>query len=146
MTGQRRLLALPDKFRGTATAAQLAQAMVRAADGCGWAATSLPIADGGEGLLACFGGANRVTVVSGPLGAPVSASWRLDSGRAVIEMAAASGLGLVTGSNDPLAASTAGTGQLIAAAIDAGAATIVVGAGGSATTDGGHGALDVLRA
>jgi glycerate 2-kinase len=138
------LLALPDKFRGTATAAQIGAAMADAARDAGWQCTVLPISDGGEGLLECFGGANRTTVVTGPLGAAVTAGWRLDGSRAVIEMAAASGRALVADANDPLAATTRGTGELIAAALDQGADQILVGVGGSASTDGGLGAVDVL--
>jgi len=105
------------------------------------------MADGGEGTLDALGGANRSTRVTGPLGAPVEAPWRLDGDTAVIEMAAASGLALVGGSehNDPIAASTAGTGELIAAALDVGARRIIVGVGGSATTDGGLAALRALH-
>jgi glycerate kinase len=90
-----------------------------------------------------LGGGNRTTLVSGPLGDPVRAAWRLDGRRAVIEMALASGLELVGGArgNDPVAATTYGTGELIATALDAGARRIIVGVGGSATTDGGLGAL-----
>ncbi len=145
MSAERRLLAVPDKFRGTASAAEIAQAIIRAATAAGWTAEALPMSDGGEGLLDCFGGPNRTTEVSGPLGLPVAAAWRLDGKRAVIEMAAASGLSLVADRNDPLAADTAGTGLLIAAAMDGGAKQIIVGAGGSASTDGGRGAVDVLR-
>jgi glycerate kinase len=139
-----RLLAAPDKFRGTATATQVALAMAAAARAADWDAVAVPISDGGEGLLDCFGGANRHTTVDGPLGAPVDAGWRLDGSRAVIEMAAASGLALVGDRNDAVAASTRGTGQLVRAAIESGARDVIVGAGGSATTDGGRGALDVL--
>jgi glycerate kinase len=139
-----RLLAAPDKFRGTATATQVAAAMAAAARAAGWDADEVPISDGGEGLLDCFGGADHHATVDGPLGAPVRAGWRLDGTRAVIEMAAASGLALVGERNDPLAASTRGTGQLIRAAIEAGARDVIVGAGGSATTDGGRGAVDAL--
>ncbi len=105
-----------------------------------------PLSDGGEGLLDVVGGANRTTVVSDPLGDPVEAAWRLSSRVAVIEMARASGLELVGGAegNDPVAASTYGTGELIAAATDAGARHVIVGVGGSATTDGGLGALRAL--
>jgi glycerate kinase len=136
---------MPDKFRGTARAAEAAAAIVRAAAAAGWDAEAVPVADGGEGLLDCFGGPNRYAEVTGPLGARVTAGWRLDGSRAVVEMAAASGLALTHGRNDPMGASTAGTGELIAAAIDAGATLVIVGAGGSATTDGGLGAVDVLR-
>lgn len=140
-----RLLAAPDKFRGTASASDAAAAIVRAAQRAGWEAQSLPISDGGEGLVDCFGGPNQYTDVPGPLGTPVRAGWRLDGDVAMLEMAAASGIALVGEHNDPIAASTRGTGELIRAAIDAGARTVIVGAGGSATTDGGSGAVDVLR-
>jgi glycerate kinase len=140
------LLALPDKFRGTATAAQIGAAMAEAARDAGWNCTVLPISDGGEGLLECFGSANRTSQVTGPLGQVVTAGWRLDGTQAVIEMATASGLALVGGSNDPIAATTTGTGELIAAALDEGAQQILVGVGGSATTDGGLGAVEVLAA
>jgi glycerate kinase len=140
------LLALPDKFRGTATAAEVGAAMAAGACDAGWDCVVLPISDGGEGLLECFGGANRTTEVTGPLGGPVPAGWRHDGTRAVIEMAAASGLALVAAHNDPLAATTRGTGELIAAALDAGVQSIIVGVGGSASTDGGLGAVEVLAA
>ena len=141
-----RVVVAPDKFRGTATAAELVEAVLQAARAAGWEATGVPMADGGEGTLDVFGGPNRITTVSGPLGDPVDAEWRLDRRRAVIEMARASGLALVGGAegNDPVAASTFGTGELISAAIDAGARRILVGLGGSASTDGGLGALRAL--
>ncbi|HZU72512.1 MAG TPA: glycerate kinase [Acidimicrobiales bacterium] len=140
------LLAAPDKFRGTVTAAEAAEAACAGARGSGWTAEALPLADGGEGTLDVLGGANRTTPVHGPLGEVVEAGWRLDGDRAVIEMARASGLGLVGGprGNDALAATTAGTGELIAAAVGAGARSVVVAVGGSATTDGGLGCLEVL--
>jgi glycerate 2-kinase len=105
------------------------------------------MADGGEGTLDALGGPNRTTTVTGPLGAPVEAAWRLDGRTAVIEVARASGLGLVGGAegNDPVAASTAGTGELIVAAMDAGATRVIVGVGGSASTDGGLAALRALH-
>lgn len=138
------VLAAPDKFRGTATAAQVAAAIADAAHDAGWDVQRVPVSDGGEGLLECFGGPNRTSVVHGPLHEPVPAGWRLDGARAVIEMAQASGRSALTGANDPVAADTAGTGELIALALDAGAREIVVGVGGSAGTDGGRAALDVL--
>jgi glycerate kinase len=136
----------PDKFRGTATASQAADALAAGFTAAGHQVVSLPLADGGEGLLDVLGGPNRTTTVTGPLGDPVDAEWRLVNRRAVIEMARASGLAVVGGAegNDPIAASTYGTGELIAAALDAGAKEIVVGVGGSATTDGGLGALRAL--
>lgn len=106
-----------------------------------------PMSDGGEGILDVLGGANRTSRVRGPLGHPVDAAWRLHGHTAVIEMARASGLELVGGpaGNDPLEASTAGTGELITRAAEQGARTILVGLGGSATTDGGLGALAAIR-
>ncbi|MCU1354303.1 MAG: glycerate kinase, partial [Acidimicrobiales bacterium] len=139
-------MAAPDKFRGTATAAEVAGAIATGARRAGARCTEVPVADGGEGLLDVLGGPNRMTVVTGPLGDPVEAPWRLARGTAVIEMARASGLALVGGAegNDSIAAATHGTGELIAAALDAGAKRVIVGVGGSATTDGGLGALRAL--
>lgn len=143
-----RVVAALDKFRGTLDAPAAADAVATAAEAAGWECDRAPVADGGEGLLDVLGGGNRRSLVSGPLGDPVEAAWRLSRGTAVIEMARASGLALVGGpdGNDPLAASTYGTGELIQAAIDAGARRIIVGVGGSATTDGGVGALRALSA
>lgn len=143
-----RVVAAVDKFRGTATAAEVAAAIARAIEGLGGTCVQLPMADGGEGLLDVLGGPNRTTVVTGPLGDDVEAAWRLSRGTAVIEMARASGLALVGGAegNDPIAASTEGTGELITAAVDAGATRVIVGAGGSATTDGGLGAVRAMVA
>jgi glycerate kinase len=141
-----RIVAAPDKFRGTATAPEVAAAIGRAAAARDWTCDALPLADGGEGTLDALGGINRITLVTNPLGDPIEAGWRHDGSRAVIEMARASGLELVGGpdGNDPMAASTYGTGELIGAALDAGARRIVVGVGGSATTDGGLGAVRAL--
>lgn len=141
-----RLVVAPDKFRGTATAAQIVDAVTATARSEGWEVVGAPMADGGEGTLDALGGPNRSTTVTGPLGDPVEAAWRLDRRRAVIEMARASGLDLVGGAdgNDAVAASTFGTGELISAAVDAGARRVIVGLGGSATTDGGLGALRAL--
>lgn len=141
------VVAAPDKLRGTATAPEVARAMGRAAASAGWTCDEAPLADGGEGTLEALGGPNRTTTVTGPLGRPVEARWRLDGRTAVIEMAEASGL-LVAGgaeANDAVAASTAGTGELIAAALEAGARRVVVGVGGSASTDGGLAALRALH-
>ena len=142
-----RVVVAPDKFKGTATAAEVAHTVCAAARALGWDCDELPLADGGEGTLAALGGANRTTLVAGPLGDAVEAGWRLSRGTAVIEMAAASGLDLVGGAegNDPMAASTVGTGEIIAAALDSGAKRIIVGVGGSATTDGGLGALRAVH-
>ena len=144
--GAMHVLACADKFRGTLTAPEFGGAVAAGAEG--HEVVSQPLADGGEGTLDAFGGPNRRTTVTGPLGDPIDAAWRLSGGRAVIEMARASGLSLVGGAdgNDPLEATTAGTGELIAKAVEAGAREIIVGLGGSATTDGGLGALRALPA
>ena len=134
-----------DKFRGTATAAEVGGAVVAAVEATGGTCDVVQVADGGEGFLDAMGGANRTTLVTGPLGDPVEAAWRISGGQAVVEMAQASGLALVAdGEHDPVAASTYGTGELVGAAIDAGAKRVLVGVGGSATTDGGFGALRAL--
>jgi glycerate kinase len=140
------VVAAPDKFRGTATATEIAAAMAEAVLRAGGSCTEIPLADGGEGTLEALGGANRESVVTGPLGEPVTAAWRLSDRVAVIEMARASGLALAGGAdgNDPMRATTAGTGELIAEAIESGAVRVLVGVGGSATTDGGLGAIRAL--
>ena len=104
------------------------------------------MADGGEGTLDVLGGPNRTTLVTGPLGQPVEAAWRLHRGVAVIEMARTSGLTLAGGptKNDPLNATTRGVGELIDTALNAGAKKIIVCLGGSATTDGGLGAIKAI--
>lgn len=142
-----KVLIASDKFRGTVSARGVGDAVSAAAKQLGWQAVSMPLADGGEGLLDALGGPNRSLLVSGPLGDPVEAPWRYDrsSRAATIEMAAASGLALVGAeNNDPIAATTTGTGELVAAAVELGAKRIVVGVGGSATTDGGFGALRAM--
>ncbi len=140
------IVAAPDKFRGTASAAQIADAIALAAEQSGATVDAAPMADGGEGTLEVVGGANRRSTVTGPLGDPVEAPWRLHRHTAVIEMARASGLALVGGAeaNDPLGATTYGTGELIDAAVERGARRVLVGVGGSATTDGGLGALRAM--
>lgn len=143
-----RVVAAVDKFRGTATAAQVAAAIGHACWELGYDCDEVPMADGGEGTLDVLGGPNRTSTVTGPLGDPVEVAWRLHRGTAVVEMARASGLALVGGAerNDAIAASTTGTGELIDMALDAGAKKIVVCLGGSATTDGGLGALRAIHA
>jgi glycerate kinase len=141
------LLAAPDKFRGTLTAREAAAAIAAGAVRAGWSATELPLADGGEGTLDVLGGGNRRTSVTGPLGKPVEAEWRLEEdGTALIEAALACGLSLAGGpeKNDPLRATSRGVGELVAAAVAAGAARIVVAVGGVASTDGGVGAVEAL--
>lgn len=147
------LVAAPDKFRGTASAAEAAAAAGRAARNAGWTADEVPLSDGGEGLLEAVGGEPCHAMVAGPLGHPaIEAEWRLlaagDDGSttAVLEMARAAGRALLPHprGEDPVVADTTGVGQLLLAAADAGVARIVVGCGGSATTDGGWGAVQVV--
>ena len=138
----------PDSFKGSLSALEAASAMKEGAlrvfpDAL---VDEVPIADGGEGtvqaLVAATGGTVRETRVRGPLGKPVDALWGIlgDGTTAVIEMAAASGLPLLSRKErDPLTACTYGTGELVRAALDAGATTIILGIGGSATNDGGTG-------
>ena len=136
----------PDSFKGTATAAQVAAALSDGLVAQGHDVTVCPLADGGEGTLEVLGGANRTTSVTGPLGDVVEAGWRSMGRTAVIESAQACGLALVGGAegNDAVSASTYGVGELISAAVDAGARQLVIGVGGSATTDGGLGALRAM--
>jgi glycerate kinase len=142
-----RVVVAPDKFKGTASASSLAIAIGTALSAAGHEVESRPMADGGEGFLEVLGGANRTTIVTGPMGEPVEAGWRLSKGTAVIEMAAASGLVLAGGpeENDAVEATTRGVGELLMSAVEAGARRIVVGVGGSATTDGGLGALKAMH-
>lgn len=141
-----RVLAASDKFKGTATAAQVCAAIGHACWDLGIDCTEIPMADGGEGTLLALGGPNRSTKVTGPLGTHVVAEWRLHRGVAVIEMAAASGLTLAGGpdNNDVLNATTRGTGELINIALNEDAKKIIVCLGGSATTDGGLGAMKAI--
>ena len=136
----------PDKFRGTASASAVAQAVGEVAATLGWTSSLIPLSDGGEGLLDVFGGPNHFTDVTGPDGRPVRAGWWQEGASAVIECALASGLALVGGSegNDAVRATSRGTGELVLAALEAGATDIVVGLGGSACSDGGIGALEAL--
>jgi glycerate kinase len=151
------VLAAPDAYKGTASASMVAGAVAVGADEAGWACDRCPLSDGGEGFAEVIAAALEAgaaddpggwvaTTVTGPLGAPVEARWYRCGAQAVIESAAASGLPLAGGraGNDPVAATTRGTGELIAAAVAVGATRILVGVGGSATTDGGAGALAAI--
>ena len=147
-----KIVVAPDSFKESLSAPEVAEAIAR-----GWlrvfpeAEVLLrPMADGGEGtvdaVLAACGGERRELRVSGPLGEPVQAHWGwLGDATAVLEMAAASGLHWVpAGQRDATRASSYGTGELIRAALDAGARRIILGLGGSATNDGGAGLLRAL--
>lgn len=142
----------PDKFKGSLTAVEVAEAVaagLRAA-APGVELRLMPVADGGDGTVdaaVSAGFERRRADVRGPLGAPVSAEYAVANHTAVVELAEASGLRrLPAGVFDPLHASTYGTGELIRAALDAGARTLVLGVGGSASTDGGAGMLAALGA
>lgn len=139
----------PDKFRHSLSAAAAATALARGLRTAGIEEViEFPVADGGEGtldaVLATAGGSRRTVRVTGPLGDPVDAQYGvLPDGTAVVEMAQASGLTLSI-ERDALRASTRGTGELIAAACRAGARKVLVGVGGSASTDGGLAAVEAL--
>ncbi len=148
----RRVLVAPDSFKGTFTAERVALALARGMAAGGLPAQTLPLADGGEGTTDAIhrarGGEIERAAVHDPLGRPLEAGFLLLPGgsTAVLDSAAASGLALVeTERSDPLAASTAGTGELIVAALRAGASHIYLAAGGSATTDGGRGAIEAIQ-
>jgi glycerate kinase len=148
----RAVLVAPDKFKGTLSAPEAAAAIGRGLAGGGVAELELmPIADGGEGtmeaLVRARGGRIVTTTASDPLGRRISAAFGLLDRTAIVEMAQASGLWrLEARERDPIAASTRGTGELIAAAVEAGAREVIVAVGGSATSDGGRGALEALGA
>jgi glycerate 2-kinase len=145
-------LIAPDKFKGTHSAREAAEAIARGMGGAD-ALDVCPVADGGEGsvevLLAALGGVLLERRAHDPLGRSINATLGLaeEGALAMVEVACASGLGLLSASElDAEAASTAGTGELIAAALAEGARTVVVAAGGSATTDGGAGAIQAIEA
>jgi glycerate 2-kinase len=145
------VLVAPDSFKGTFSAREVAHALAEGLHSAGRETRELPVADGGEGtmdvLVAALGGEVRTRTASDPLGRPVEAGFALLPDRsAVVEMAQASGLSLVAEADrDAWAASTRGTGELIAAAAEAGGRPIIVTVGGSATTDGGAGAIEALE-
>lgn len=150
---ERSFLVAPDSFRGTFAAIEVAEAIVRGMRATGARAECCPVADGGEGtmdvLLAALGGERLTAPAHDPLSRPIEATFALlsDGATAVVETAAASGPALVEpGERDPERASTTGTGELIAAAIDRGARRVLVAVGGSATIDGGAGAIDAIVA
>ncbi len=148
-----RILIAPQEFKGSLTAQEAAAAILR-----GFSETlpdaeveALPLADGGPGtvrvLVDATSGEFRDSDVHDPLGRPISARWGVlgDGQTAVIEMAAASGLVLLSDDErDPMRTSTAGTGELVLAALDAAYHHIIIGMGGSATNDGGAGLAQTL--
>ncbi|MFJ9967091.1 glycerate kinase [Streptomyces avermitilis] len=152
VNGTHRVLIAADKFKGSLTAVQVAERVTAGLRRVAPAVEvdALPVADGGDGTVdaaVAAGFERRAVRVAGPLGEEVTAAFALRGGTAVVEMAEASGLQrLPKGVFAPLTASTYGSGELLRAALDAGARTIVFGVGGSATTDGGAGMLAALGA
>ncbi|MET9672054.1 glycerate kinase [Streptomyces sp. NPDC006482] len=146
------VLVAADKFKGSLTAVQVAERVTAGLRRVvpDLAVETLPVADGGDGTVAAAvaaGFERREVRVTGPLGEQVTAAFALRGGTAVVEMAEASGLQLLpAGVFAPLTATTYGSGELLRAALDAGATTVVFGVGGSATTDGGAGMLAALGA
>ena len=149
------VLVAPDKFKGSLTASEVAEAVRRglvagSGDPERHRIECLPVADGGDGTLAAViaAGFESVTVeATGPVGDPVLTAWARRDETAVVEMADVSGLGRLPGGRlQPMTATSRGTGELVAAALDAGADRIVLGIGGSACTDGGAGLLQALGA
>jgi glycerate kinase len=147
------VLFAPDSFKGSLTSVEVARALA-----AGWRRARpddelllSPLADGGEGTLVAIEAAGgwtwRSTTVQDPIGRPTEARWlrSTDGSRAVIELAEASGLSrLALNERDPVAAHTFGTGEVLIAALDEGARSIILGIGGSATSDGGIGLLTAL--
>jgi glycerate 2-kinase len=144
------VLVAPDSFKGTFSATEVAAAIGRGLERAGRPVDLCPVADGGEGTLDALAaglGAERLTAsVTDPLGRAIEAEFGLAGDVALVDTAAASGLSLIAEADrDAVGASTAGTGELIAASIEAGARTVYLGVGGSATTDGGAGAIKALQ-
>lgn len=151
------LLIAPDSFKGTLSARQVAEAIAAGVREAGGEVDVCPVADGGEGTLEALapplGAELRTAEVGDPLRRPIEASFGFAGGTtdrrpqvAIIDMAAASGLGRVAEADrDPIAADTFGTGELIVEAMGAGADTVYLGVGGSATTDGGAGAIEAIE-
>ncbi|MEU3984327.1 glycerate kinase [Streptomyces sp. NPDC026672] len=152
MDGTRRVLVAADKFKGSLTAVEVAERVTAGLRRVvpGVEVESLPVADGGDGTVAAAvaaGFERREVRVTGPVGREVTAAFALRGDTAVVEMAEASGLQrLPAGVLAPLTATTYGSGELLRAALDAGARSVVFGVGGSATTDGGAGMLSALGA
>lgn len=148
---QHRVLIASDKFKGSLTAAEVAAAVGAGLRRVLPAAVvdAVPVADGGDGTLAAAEAAGFALVpvtVAGPTGDPVHTAYARRGALAVVELADAAGLVRLPGDPDPLRASSRGAGEALAAAIDAGCRQVVLGIGGSASTDGGSGLLRGLGA
>ena len=147
-----RVVLAPDKFKGSLTAAEVGDALAAGMLDVlpGLDVVKLPVADGGDGTVAAALSAGFEEIIVdtvGPTGEPVQAAYALHGNRAVVELAAVVGLSMLPGGRlDPLTSSTYGLGLVIADAIRRGAQTIVLGLGGSASTDGGAGMAQALGA
>ena len=147
-----RVVLAPDKFKGSLTAAEVAEALAAGMQDVlpGLETIMLPVADGGDGTVAAAlsaGFAKIIVDAVGPTGEPVQAPYALDGDRAVVELAAVVGLSMLPGGRlEPLRSSTYGLGLVVADAIRRGATTIVLGLGGSASSDGGAGMAQALGA
>jgi glycerate kinase len=147
-----RVVLAPDKFKGSLTAAEVGDALAAGMLDVlpGLDVIKLPVADGGDGTVAAALSAGFEEIIVdavGPTGEPVQAAYALHGNRAVVELAAVVGLSMLPGGRlDPLTSSTYGLGLVIADAIRRGAQTIVLGLGGSASTDGGAGMAQALGA
>src|SRR5262249_17000934 len=141
-----RALACPASLKGVVTAVDAARLLVEGLEGGGAEAAALPVADGGEGTAEVIGGDVQEARVSDPLGRPIVAQWVVrEDGTAVVDSAAALGLPLLRPDElDPLRASSAGLGELLAAILAGSPAAVIVGVGGTATVDGGAGVRSVL--
>lgn len=137
----------PDKFRGTASARQAASAMAKVLKSVGYEVIEVPMSDGGEGFADVVGGNYRRTRVTSSTGQQIEARYKMLGDTAVIEMASAAGLSLLDAEikNDPINSTTRGVGELIRDAAFHGSKRVIVGCGGSATTDGGLGAIQALE-
>ncbi len=146
------VLCCPDKFRGTIAAPAAARALARGVEAAGLRARAHPLADGGEGTLKAVLAAHRVEPIPVATTDPFGRALRsrigmLPGGLGLVELADASGLErLAADERDPMRATSAGTGRLISAALDLGARRLVIAVGGSATVDGGLGAIRELGA
>jgi glycerate kinase len=146
----RTVLVAPDSFKGTMSASQVGKEIGKGLAAGGMEVDLCPAADGGEGTLEALrrpmAAERREAQVTDPLGRPIEARFAIADRAAIVETAAATGLGLVAPrERDAIAASSAGTGELIVEAVRAGAKTVYLGVGGSASTDGGRGAIGAIE-
>lgn len=146
-----KIIIAPDSFKESLTAAEASAAMAAGVRDAvpDATVTEIPVADGGEGTVAAVARALdlplHTATVTGPDGRPVTATWAGDGTTAVVELAEAAGLHLIAPADrDIWGAGTTGVGELLATALDSGARTVIVGLGGSVTTDGGLGLLAAL--